>query len=120
MIISEERFEELVAGALDRLPKKYRDLIEDVAVVIEDRSTSNRRNSFTLGRYHGVPRLIRQGQEPTLPDQIIFYRDDLAALVRTEPELIEQIEKTLWHEIGHHLGFSDPELRRLEQQRKKR
>ncbi len=118
MTLSPERFEALVAEALDALPKRYRDLLEDVAVVIEDRSAPELRQRLTLGRYHGVPRLIRQGVDPLLPDHITLFRDDLLQVANSEAELRKEIEATLWHEIGHHLGFSDAELLRLE--RKKR
>lgn len=121
MDVTPERFEQLVAEALDRLPKRYQRLIENIAVVIEDRSNRKPHGQFvTLGQYHGVPRIRRDGRDPLLPDRITFYRDDLAGIAKTETELTKQIEKTLWHEIGHHVGFSDPELRKLEQKRKPR
>jgi predicted Zn-dependent protease with MMP-like domain len=115
MDVSPERFEQLVARALDNLPDKYQRVLENVAVVIEESSDRPKSGNFlTLGRYQGVPRISRQGHNPTFPDRITFYREDLALLARTENDLKEQIKRTLWHEIGHHVGFSDAELRRLE------
>lgn len=115
MDVSVEQFEKLVARALDELPDRYQRVLDNVAVVIEDSSGRDADSRcLTLGRYQGVPRISRQGHNPTFPDRITFYREDLSIVARTEAELFRQIQRTLWHEIGHHVGFSDAELRRLE------
>ena len=47
------RFEELVADALDSLPKWVLDRLENVEVIVEDRPPPGEPN--LLGRYHGIP-----------------------------------------------------------------
>ncbi|MFH0853661.1 MAG: metallopeptidase family protein [bacterium] len=116
--VTQERFEKLVAQALDQLPDKYQKHLENVSVVIMDGpdhlAPRKHRSSRLLGRYHGVPRINRPGHDPVVPDQIILYRQEITSMVDSEEALIKQIKKTLWHEIGHYVGFSDPELRKLE------
>ncbi len=120
MQVTREQFEILVAEALDSLPRHFQKYLVNVAVIVEDAPSRPGRNSHLLGLYHGVPRLSRQGIEPLLPDKVILYQNEIQSICRTEAELIEQIRQTVWHEVGHHFGFSDRELRRLEAGRAKR
>ena|SRR3989338_7802089 len=118
MQVTRERFEALVAEALDSLPRRFQKYLKNVAVVVDDVPPGTRNpNTRLLGLYHGVPRLSRQGTEPLLPDKVILYQNEIQSICRTESELIEQIRQTVWHEVGHHFGFSDKELRRLEARR---
>jgi predicted Zn-dependent protease with MMP-like domain len=50
---------------------------------------------------------------PPAARAIVLYRKNLARAVRTPGELEQQIQRTLWHEIGHLRGYDEDELRRL-------
>lgn len=105
-----ERFEELVAEALDSIPEDLARTMENVAVVVEDGS----RHGSLLGRYEGVP-LTQRGEwygtgALTLPDRVTIFRLPICAHCRTEGEVVEQVRVTVVHEIAHHFGIDDARL----------
>ena len=68
-----------------------------------------------LGLYQGVPRVEQSAfaPPPILPHRIILFRRPILGLSRNRREVVEQIKKTLIHEVAHHFGFSDARLREL-------
>ena len=109
-----EDFEILVAEGFDNLPDKYKKLVKNVAIVIEEGSPGGK----LLGLYVGVPQTARThayGFGGTLPDKITIYKQPIEFLARGEPARISEIVRdTVWHEIAHHFGFDEPEVRRRE------
>lgn len=85
--------------------------LDNVVFVAEDGDDDG-----PLGEYFGVPRIDRIG-DPTgmLPDRIVLYRCAIAEACGGDPEAMrEEIRRTLWHEIGHHLGWDDDVLEHAE------
>ena len=72
-----------------------------------------------LGEYFGIPRTERIGDPTgTLPDKIAIYHAAIVDCCEGEHEAIaEEIRRTLWHEIGHHLGWDDDALEATEEER---
>jgi predicted Zn-dependent protease with MMP-like domain len=108
--VSEERFEELVADALDSIPEELGRLMENVAVVVDHRSPPGR----LLGLYEGVP-LTERGDYGgmALPDRITIFRRAVCADCTTEDEVVEQVRVTVVHEVAHHFGIDDARLDEL-------
>jgi predicted Zn-dependent protease with MMP-like domain len=106
-----ERFEELVAEALDEIPAGLGRLMDNVAVVVREGSPGSR----LLGRYDGVPLPERDAsyEGMVLPDRISIFRQPLLAMCATEDELVEQVRVTVIHEVGHHFGIDDDRLHEL-------
>lgn len=105
-----DRFEELVAEALDGIPDDLAAKIDNVVVrVAEDSRAGN-----LLGLYEGIP-LTRREQYGGLamPDRITVYRRPILARCRSEAEVIEQVRVTVVHEVAHHFGISDARLEEL-------
>ena len=107
-----ERFEELVDEAVERLPRRFRDKLENVVIMVEDVPPRGlERDGLLLGLYHGVPRTQRSVFFSTPPDQIFLYQRNIEAICRNDEQVRRQIRKTLLHEIGHYFGLSEEELR---------
>ena len=101
------RFEALVAEALDALPAELGDLMDNVAVVVEDRHP----HEDLLGLYEGVPLTERDDYGGlVMPDKISLYRLPLCEICRDEDELVEEIAVTVVHEVAHHFGIDDEAL----------
>jgi predicted Zn-dependent protease with MMP-like domain len=109
--VDEERFEELVAAALDGIPDEIGRLVDNVAVFVRDRGVSDN----ILGLYEGIPLTRREnyGIGGGMPDRITIYRLPILARCGTEDEVIDQVRITVVHEVGHHFGLSDARLREL-------
>lgn len=106
-----------VEAALLGLPKEFEKRLENVEVLIEDEPPPelcrNLETENLFGLYQGVP-LSERGQSYSfvLPDRIIIYRKPILQSFRSRAEIIREIRKTVIHEIGHHFGLSEEEIRR--------
>jgi len=108
--VDEDTFGRLVEAALDSIPPELGRLMRNVAVVVEDMGASPN----LLGLYHGVPLTERTSSYAGfLPDRITIYRRAICAICRTEEEVVEQVRRTVVHEVGHHFGIGDRRLREL-------
>jgi len=105
-----QRFEELVAEALDSLPETLGRLIDNVAILVEDEGDE----PDLLGLYDGVP-LTERGDYGGLamPDRIFIYRLPILAICETIDEVIEEVMVTVVHEVAHHFGIDDGRLAEL-------
>ena len=105
-----ERFEAIVTEALDGLPDELGELMSNVAVTVQ----RNGGPAGLLGLYQGVP-LTRRSTfyAGALPDRITIYRHAICAVCDSEAEVVEQVRRTVIHEVGHHFGIGDARLREL-------
>lgn len=116
-----ERFERLVAKAVDSLPDEFHARLENIDVVVADRPTPDqlaelgrKRGETLLGLYEGVP-LTKRGRHYGLvvPDKVTIFQKPIEAHCRNEAEIIAEIKRVVLHEIAHHFGISDARLRQL-------
>lgn len=108
--VEPERFEEMVTTALDGLPPELGKVMRNVAVTVDHDGG----RPGLLGLYQGVPLTRRTNQYAwALPDRITIYHLAICGICRTEDEVIEQVRRTVIHEIGHHFGIDDRRLRDL-------
>ena len=109
-MIDEVRFERLVGEALDSLPPELGEMMENVAVVVEDAHP----DEDLLGLYEGVP-LTERGDYGgmAMPDRVTVYRLPICAVCDSEQELVDQITVTVVHEVAHHFGIDDDTLEAL-------
>ena len=113
-------FERLVLQALDDLPDKFREALENIDIqvrwrptVAELRRAGVRRGSL-FGVYTGVPLPRRgHGYSMTLPDAIVIYQQTHERHCRSDAEIVEQVRQTVLHEIGHYLGIDEDRLEEL-------
>ena len=108
--VEPERFEEMVAEALDGLPEALGELMSNVAVTVEHQKGPR----GLLGLYQGVPLTRRTTTySGVLPDRITIYRHAICAVCGSEADVVEQVRRTVVHEVGHHFGIGDARLRQL-------
>ena len=98
-------FDTLVVDAIDRLPPEFQGLLETTPVVISHRGREHR----AYGHYIGDT-VARDNH----PDRIVVYQDTLERDFGHDPEALrEQVERTLRHELAHHLGWDEHGVRGL-------
>jgi predicted Zn-dependent protease with MMP-like domain len=119
VILDEASFAEAVDAAVANLPKSIRERIEGVALLVEDFPgldlvRNERISPQTLGLFMGVPRTeALLTDQPLDLDRIILYKKNLEKICQDEEDLIDQIQVTLRHEVGHYLGLDEDDLERL-------
>jgi predicted Zn-dependent protease with MMP-like domain len=116
--VSLERFEAMVADALDSIPPDLGEQMDNVAVVVEDWPSAAQldgRGGTLLGLYEGVPLTVRgpMSYAGVAPDRITVFRGPLCALARDEDDLVRSVRTTVLHEVGHYFGMTDARLREL-------
>jgi predicted Zn-dependent protease with MMP-like domain len=98
-------FDLLVAEAIDRLPEDFQRLLDTVPVVVSHRGAENR----AYGHYFGDT-VARDDY----PDRIVLYQDTLERDFGYDPDMLRaQVERTLRHELAHHLGWRERGVREL-------
>ena len=114
-----EKFESLVTKALASLPRRFRERIENLAVLVEERPPRRRSSrasaGMLLGIYHGVPLKDRGSYYGNIPpDVIVIYQEPIERLSASEEEIREKVREVVFHEVGHYFGLSEKELREIE------
>jgi predicted Zn-dependent protease with MMP-like domain len=112
-------FYELVERALEGLPRELTQLLDNVAIVVDewpDYSTPlvvEDPEDTLYGLYEGVPLTERGwGYSGVLPDKITIFRGPLERDFEPD-ELEEQVRITVVHEIAHYFGFNEDRLEEL-------
>ena len=109
-MIDSARFERLVGEALDSLPAALGEMMENIAVMVEDAHPGE----DLLGLYEGVPLTEREDYGGlAMPDRVTVYRLPICQICHSEEELLEEIAVTVIHEVAHHFGIDDETLHQL-------
>jgi len=137
--MKKNNFEQLIREAISALPEHGRKAMDNVAFIVEKevrrppslklrragkktKEISIRVNEVLLGLYEGVPKTKRGSNYfGVLPDKITIFQQPIEELAgRDENKLKKLIYEVVWHEIGHHLGFDEKEIRALEVKKRKK
>ena len=122
-------FDQLIREAISTLPEHGRRAMDNVAFVVEREARSKKTkevgikiNETLLGLYEGVPKTKRgAGYFGVLPDKITIFQQPLEELAgRDGNRLKKLVYEVVWHEVGHHLGFDEKEIRALEAKKRLR
>ncbi len=108
--MSADRFEELVADALDQVPAELLDMLENVVFLVEEEPEHG---ADILGLYEGVPRTERTWGDLGLPDRITIFRGPTLRMCDDEQQVADEVAITVVHEIAHHFGIDDARLHEL-------
>lgn len=125
--LSREKFEKIVDDAVAGVPKKFLAKLNNVAIVVEDfpspdqlaklglrnRNHKNQpiRPYLLLGLYQGVPQTKRWGGGSIFPDKITIFKGPIEYLAGSEEDVKRIVKDTVKHEIAHHFGFSEQDIR---------
>ncbi len=121
-----EQFDAALEQVLPELPGGLKRLLDEVPLIVDDRPSRSilakvriPRAEILCGLYTGIPLTRRSVHHSgNLPDVIRLFRVGIIAATRAEkrrpfePALKEQIRRTLLHEIGHHFGLGEEDLRK--------
>ncbi len=122
LIVDRQRFEWLVARAVDSLPEEFRTRLENIDVVVEERPAQGQLTEAELGRgetllglYEGVP-LTERGRHYGLvpPDKITIFQKPIEAECSYDAEITAEVQRVIKHEIAHHFGLDDNRLEQLQ------
>lgn len=122
MRMSRREFEELVGRALSRLPRRFRERIENVAVVVEDWADEALLEEMEIeppdtlyGLYRGTDLTRRDSTYGgVLPDVITIYQGPIEEDADSVAEMEQMVRDTVIHEVGHYFGLDDERLEELE------
>ncbi len=109
--------------ALRTLPPKVRRYVKNVPILLEDLPDADtvRRDNVSplvLGMFMGEPLGASEGapwgtQQPLEPTRIVLYKRNLERVAQSREQLVEEIQTTVKHEIGHYFDLDEAELQRL-------
>jgi predicted Zn-dependent protease with MMP-like domain len=109
-------FMELVEDAVDSIPDRFRNRLENVEFIVEDtpRGDEVPGGGLLLGLYQGTP-LPARGDSyfGTLPDRIVIFRRPIEARARSGDDLAELVREVVIHEVAHYFGIDDDRLEEL-------
>ncbi len=122
-----ERFDEQFELVLHAMPPIVHELIERVPLHVEDHASAEMLAELGIshreqlcGLYTGIPLTERSVQHSgTMPDVVTLYREGILASARgaggrvTTKRLQREMRTTLLHELAHHHGLDEDELRDL-------
>jgi len=116
--LTRREFELVVGEALESLPKRFADLVENVVIAVEEEPSDEDLDSIEddgddselLGIYRGVALTERTHDMPLLPDEIAIFRGPINRVASTREEAVEEVRETVIHELGHYFGLHDDEM----------
>lgn len=116
-------FERRVADALASIPKRFRNAMSNIAIVVEDEPPAELLEEMDVeppdtlfGLYQGTPLTERRWDYGnSLPDRILLFQGPHEREAESEDDLVASIAETLIHEVGHYFGLSEEEIQDIEE-----
>ncbi|HEY2596906.1 MAG TPA: metallopeptidase family protein [Candidatus Dormibacteraeota bacterium] len=96
-----QEFEAAAQAAVDSIPDEFRSYLENTVFVIEESSLEG-----LMGLYEGATALAGLG----MPERITLYKRSHERQARSLDELVEEVRRTIMHEVGHHFGMEEEDL----------
>lgn len=118
--VEEDEFVRIVEKALDSIPKRFSNDLDNVVFVVEKEPSFTARSSDgryreTLGLYSGtsLPKRSDGYGFANIPDKITVFRGPHQRIASSKEELEENVRRTVVHEIGHYFGMDEDQLREM-------
>jgi predicted Zn-dependent protease with MMP-like domain len=121
--VTRTEFEALVDRALRALPRRFKEKIANVAIVVEDWADDETLRELGIeppdtlyGLYRGIDLTRRDtSYGNVLPDTIHIYQGPVEEDCADDAEMAELVRDTVIHEIGHYFGLDDDTMEGIEQ-----
>jgi predicted Zn-dependent protease with MMP-like domain len=118
MKVSRSQFEEIVGEALDGVPEEFSEVLENIAIAVEEEPSEEDLRALGLdpgrdtlfGLYQGVALPDRGLDYQSLPDRIIIYRRPILDACRSREEVVGEVRQTVLHELGHYFGLGEEDM----------
>ena len=119
-----EEFEQIVQETLHTLPEEFTSELDNVDILVESWPTEEDLRSIfahpgttLFGLYRGIPKTKRgNNYNAVLPDKIIIFAGPILQFFPDPETAKKQIKKTVLHEIGHHFGMSEKDIRKAQEE----
>jgi predicted Zn-dependent protease with MMP-like domain len=116
------QFEDLVRDALASIPRRFREQLQNVAILVEDEPSARLLREMDIeppdtlfGLYHGIPLPSRQWDYGNvLPDTISLFQGPIERACENDGEIVATIGETMIHEVAHYFGMDDDEIEEIE------
>ena len=102
MRVSMQQFEAAAQAAVDSIPEEFKTYLENTVFIIEESSPED-----LMGLYEGATAL---GAGDGMPERITLYKRAHENSAGSMDELIDEVRKTILHEVGHHFGMEEDDL----------
>ncbi len=114
MYITNQQFDQLVNQAIDKLPEKFKQRLNNVAIFVEDIPTAEQLKKAKLlsgqslfGLFEGYAQAKKLNFGPVLPDKITIFRQAIIKYSSNFNEVKQRVSATVKHEIAHHFGSDE-------------
>jgi predicted Zn-dependent protease with MMP-like domain len=121
--MTREAFTALVEEALLEIPRRFREAMHNIAVVIEDEPPPEVLADLEVppgdslfGLYQGTPLTERSwAHGNALPDRISIYQGPIEDACDSNDDIRDCVAETVIHEFGHYFGMSEEEIEEIEE-----
>ena len=121
--MTRDAFERLVREAVGLIPRRFRDEMQNLALVVESEPSPELLEEMEIeppdslyGLYQGTPITERSWDfGNNLPDRITIYQRPIEEDCEDDDDIRMVIGETLIHEVGHYFGLSEEEIEEIEE-----
>lgn len=97
-----KQFQDAAQAAIDSIPEEFQPYLENTEFILEESSPEG-----LMGLYQGAGAL-HAGEG--FPERITLYKRSHEEASATLEELVEEVRRTILHEVGHHFGMGEEDL----------
>lgn len=124
----QKNFAKIVEESLNAIPERFLSKLNNVDIVIESEPSPEKLKELKikngralLGLYEGVPQAERGAYYgAVLPDKITIFQKSIEMAAKDEVEIKRIVRETVWHEIAHHFGMNEFQVRKLEAKKREK
>ena len=123
--LTDQEFEDAVQTAIDSIPEQFLDELDNIAFFVEDEPSLEQledpdgyatEDGDLLGLYDGISLIERAGsygEAGDYPDSITIFKGPHERLEGTKEEVLEEVRKTVIHEVAHYFGMDEEQVDRM-------